>query len=257
MDIQFGKTAQDYARHRAGFPPVLMERLTPFNIGLPGQRVLDIGTGTGTLARLFALQGSDVQAIDPSPELLEQAQLLDQAADVEIAYSVGQAEKSGLKGGQFDIIAAGQCWHWFDAPAACHEIKRLLKPGGRILITHFDWMPLAGNLVEMTEELILKHNPNWHMGGGTGLYPQWLKDLGNAGFTGLESFSLEVPVAYSHEDWRGRIRASAGVAASLSPDEVEAFDVELAGALQSKFPADPQLIPHRLWALIGNAPPRA
>ena len=55
MQIDFGKTAQDYGRYRAGFPSALFDRLATFDIGTTGQRVLDLGTGTGTLARGFAL----------------------------------------------------------------------------------------------------------------------------------------------------------------------------------------------------------
>ncbi len=73
MQIDFGKTAQDYGRYRAGFPPPLFERLATFGIGVPGQRILDLGTGTGTLARGFALRGCQVTGLDPSVPLTEEA----------------------------------------------------------------------------------------------------------------------------------------------------------------------------------------
>jgi hypothetical protein len=55
MNIDFGRTAGDSGRHRAGFPDSMFERLTQYGVGLRGQRVVDVGTGTGTVARGFAL----------------------------------------------------------------------------------------------------------------------------------------------------------------------------------------------------------
>ena len=75
-----------------------------------------------------------------------------------------------------------------------------------------------------------------------------------AGFSRLETFSFDVDVSYSHEAWRGRIRASAGVAASLPPDAVANFDTELAALLEGDFPDEPLAIPHRVWALVARAP---
>jgi hypothetical protein len=90
------------------------------------------------------------------------------------------------------------------------------------------------------------------MGGGSGIYPQWLQDLIEAGFTGIETFSFDLPVYYSHEAWRGRIRASAGVKASLSPEETVRFDSELSQVLLKDFPEDPLAIPHRVWAVTAR-----
>jgi hypothetical protein len=86
------------------------------------------------------------------------------------------------------------------------------------------------------------------------MYPLWTLDVAEAGFTGLETFSFDVDVSYSHEAWRGRIRASAGVAASLPPDAVANFDTELAALLDEDYPDEPLAIPHRVWALVARAP---
>ncbi|WP_222435700.1 class I SAM-dependent methyltransferase [Fluviispira vulneris] len=76
LDIDFSKTAQDYAKHRVGFPSALIARLKPFAIGINGQNVLDIGTGTGSLARLMAMEGCNVTAHDPSEKLNQMAKFL-------------------------------------------------------------------------------------------------------------------------------------------------------------------------------------
>jgi len=254
VSIDFGRTAQDYAVHRAGFPPSLFSRLAALGIGLPGQNIVDLGTGTGSLARGFALRGSLVVGIDPAEALLEQAIQMDVNAQVSVDYRVGRAEKTGLPSASADVVSAGQCWHWFDRPAAAQEAARILKPDGILLIAHFDWLPLKGNLVAATEALILAHNPKWAMAAGTGLYPQWLVDLGEADYHHIQTFSYDETVPYTHEAWRGRIRASAGVAASLAAEQVLAFDQDLARLLHEDFPLDPQPIPHRVFVVTARHP---
>lgn len=254
MKLDFGRTAHDYARHRAGFPDSLLERLAQRGIGLAGQSVVDLGTGTGSLARGFALRGCRVIGIDLSHELLTQARALDAEAGIKVDYREGRAEDTGLEERSADVVAAGQCWHWFERPAAAREVARLLKPEGYCAILHFDWIPLPGNLVQATEELIQAHNPDWRFAGGLGVHPAWLRDLGEAGFRELETFSYDVEVPYTPEGWRGRIRASAGVAASLPPDKVEAFDRELQDLLAQRFPGERLLVLHRVFALIARPP---
>jgi SAM-dependent methyltransferase len=252
--VDFGLTAEDYGRFRAGFPASLFDRLEAGDVIAPGLRVLDLGTGTGSLGRGFARCGCRVVGLDLSTDLIARARRLDAEAGVASAYLVGSAERVGLADGAFDIVAAGQCWHWFDRPAAAREARRLLKPGGRLVIAHFDWIPLAGNLVAATEDLIRAHNPDWAFGGGTGLHADWLADATGAGFEQIETFSFDAAVVYSHEAWRGRIRASAGVGASLPPARVAAFDEALAALLAERFPDDPQAVPHRVFCLTARAP---
>ncbi len=247
----FGTAARDYATHRAGFPSELVQRLESFGIGLPGQRLVDLGTGTGTLARQFAAKGVSVTGVDPDERMLVTAAELAAADGVELDLRAVTAEATGLPEASFDVVTAGQCWHWFDGPAAAAEAMRLLKPRGSLAVCHFDWLPLPGNVVEATERLIVEHNPKWTMGGGYGMWPQWTPAIQAAGFGGIESFSFDVLAPYTPDAWRGRIRASAGITA-LDPTGRDAFDAALAALLARDFAGDDLSVEHRVWALVGR-----
>lgn len=246
----FGLTAADYGAHRAGFPAELGRRLVEMGAVRAGDRALDVGTGTGALARLLAPHVRSLLGTDPSERLLRQARELTTAPNVE--YEAGSAEDTALPDASFDLVTAGQCWHWFDGDRAAAELRRVLRPDGRIVIAHFDWIPLPGNMVEATESLILELNPGWSLGGGTGIHPRWLTDLAGAGFEDLRTLSFDLAVPYSHKAWIGRIRASAGVGASLPPPEVERFSARLAALLADRFPGDPLEVPHRAWAVTAE-----
>ncbi len=109
-------------------------------------------------------------------------------------------------------------------------------------------------MVAATERLIEAHNPAWAYGGRDGFHPACLGDAARAGFAGIETFSFDSQVSYSHEAWRGRIRASAGVGGSLPDARVAAFDRELAALLVDEFPEQPLQVPHRIFAMIALAP---
>lgn len=259
MQADFGKTVTDYAKHRAGFPEAFFARLEREGVLRPGLRAVDLGTGTGTVARGLARHGCAVTALDISEPMLEGARRLASEEGLSISFQCAPAERTGLPSGAFELVVAGQCWHWFDRPAAAREVARLLVPGGRLVIAHFDWLGLPGNMVEATEALIDAFNPgplpNYILQGhGVGLYPQWFRDAATAGFTHLESFSFDVAVPYTHAAWRGRVRASARVGASLPPAEVAHFDEAFAALLAERFPADPLSIPHRVFALLATRP---
>ena len=252
MTRNFGAAAQDYAKHRAGFPDSFFDRLQVFGIGRPDQLVVDIGTGTGTLARGLALRGCSAVGIDPDERLTEQARQLDHEAGVAVEYQTGVAEQLPLPDDYADVITAGTCWHWFDGRRAAAEVRRIGKAGAHVVIAAFAWLPLPGNVVEATEKLIEKHNPDWHYGGGNGFYYDCVDHLQDAGIGNIETFSYDVDVPYTPVGWRGRIRASAGVGASLSTDEVTVFDAELADLLERSFATDLLQVHHRVFAVIGR-----
>jgi SAM-dependent methyltransferase len=250
----WSRTSADYARHRQGFPPRFYELIARDGLFAPGMRVLDLGTGTGTVARRLAEAGAEVLGIDPAPgqvaaarQLAEEEGLADRAR-----FEEGLAERTGQPDAAFDLVVAAQCWHWFDRGLAAAEARRVLKPGGALLICHYDWLPLSGNVAHATEFLIEAHNPRWRMGRGTGFYPAWATDMAVAGFREIAFAGFDHDAVYTRDAWRGRIRASAGVGGALDPGAVERFDAELSAMLEARFPGEELTVPHRVFAIWGR-----
>ena len=89
---------------------------------------------------------------------------------------------------------------------------------------------------------------------GVGIHPEWVRDVAEAGFRDIETFSFDVDLPYSQEAWRGRVRASAPIAATLTPDQVLVFDAEFQSLLAQDFPAEPMLVPHRVFPIVCATP---
>jgi cyclopropane fatty-acyl-phospholipid synthase-like methyltransferase len=227
----WGRTSQDYGRFRPGYPPSFFERITALGIGLPRQRVLDLGTGTGNIARSLARLGCDVTAVDISAEQIEEAERLALQERLDIQFHVRPAEHTELADRSFDVITAAQSWLYFDRDSMVSEVRRLLVPSGKLMTSHIGWLPRQDDVAKRTEELVLKHNPDWTAGDLSGEIPPvptWIgKDFTVVGF-----FVYQEAVPFTRESWRGRIRACRAIGASMTPAQVEAFDREHAQLLE-------------------------
>lgn len=251
-NLDFGKTAKDYAKFRQGFPQRFFNELILKEIIHSDQTILDIGTGTGTIARGFAKFDCKLFAIDPKEAMLKEAEKLSKEEKLNIHYQVGSAEDTHMQDNQFDVVIAGQCWHWFDHSEAIKEIKRILKPDGYLIIAHYDWLPLKDSVPQLSEQFILKYNSNWQGNNGNGFYPQWVTMLAENNFKNIETFSFDHLASYTHKAWLGRIRASAGVGGTLNKDEVEIFDAEHKYFLNKQFPQKELEILHRCFVVIAR-----
>jgi ubiquinone/menaquinone biosynthesis C-methylase UbiE len=248
--INFGAQAADYARFRQGPDKAFFERLATYGVGLPGQAVLDLGTGTGLFARALAQRGCAVTAIDPSEPLLAEARKADrQIAHVD--YRLGVAENTGLPSSAFDCVTASTCWHWFDRAQAAREAYRLLRSGGKLAIVALDWLQLPGNVIETTLEVIQRHRGSAYRRAYTFIYPEWTSDLVAAGFRTWQAFAYTTALAYTHEAWCGRVRASTDLAA-LSRQKLLEFSADLTNVLRRKFPADPFEVEHKVFCLTAS-----
>ena len=235
--VDWSKTSIDYAAHRPGPPQRLYDMLAAMGVGLPGQHLLDLGTGTGLLAREFARRGVQVCATDIAPGQIEAARIEAQRQGLTIDFRTAPAEACPYANAQFDVVTAGQCWMYFDPDRACAEVKRVLKPGGVLVTTHFSWLPHADAIARASEQLVLQFNPAWrgaHWSGKVPDIPEWA--AGRAKVRGMFWFDTLVP--FTAESWRGRMRACRGVGATLTAPEVDAFDAAHAAVLARIAPPD-------------------
>jgi SAM-dependent methyltransferase len=103
----------------------------------PVQVVADIGAGTGQLARLFAERCTRVYAIEPE-SAMRQVAADALAASPMIDIRAACAEQTTLAERSLDLIVVGNAFHRFQ-PAACAELRRILKPSGWIALFSYAW----------------------------------------------------------------------------------------------------------------------
>lgn len=90
----------------------------------PGERWLDIATGTGAVALRVARCGADVTAQDFAPRLIETAKRFARAAGLDITFDVGDCQTLPYADASFDVA---------------HELQRVCRPGGRLGLV--SWRP--------------------------------------------------------------------------------------------------------------------
>lgn len=115
---------------------VVVERAAPDE----GERVVDVGCGTGNAALLAAERGAQVTGVDPAQRLLDVAVALAAERGLEASFVVGEAASMPIPDSSADVVLSvfGVIFAP-DPKAAAAEIARVLAPRGRIVITA--WIP--------------------------------------------------------------------------------------------------------------------
>ena len=102
-----------------------------------GERILDVGCGTGALlkALLIPAYGVSLWGVDPSASMLEIAR---ERLGVAVGLVVGRGERLPFSSDQFSLVVSTNAFHYFRNPLeVLGEIWRVLRPGGKVVITNW------------------------------------------------------------------------------------------------------------------------
>ncbi|MGN0634791.1 MAG: class I SAM-dependent methyltransferase [Acutalibacteraceae bacterium] len=231
--FDWGRTGEDYARYRDIYPQEFYDRILARGLCVRGQKVLDLGTGTGVLPRNMAKYGAEWIGTDMAENQIEQAKRL--AGDLPMEFLTVPAEQVDFPDGTFDVITACQCFWYFDHERMAKNLARMLKKNGRLLVLYMAWLPFEDAIAAQSEKLVLQYSPDW-TGAGETQKPIEIPDAVRAYFTRTyhEEYRLRVP--FTRETWHGRMRACRGVGASLCAEELAQWDREHRALLQSIAP---------------------
>ena len=221
--FDWGKTAADYARYRDIYPRVFYDKILSLGLCVKGQRVLDLGTGTGVLPRNLYTAGADWTATDISPEQIAQARRLSQGMTID--YRALPAEQIDFPDHSFDVVTACQCLWYFDHETLAPKLYRMLRGDGAILLLYMAWLPEEDPIAGESERLVLRYSPGWS-GAGESLRPIDIPPCYLKPFTLEHHEEYRLPVRFTRESWHGRMKACRGVGASLTPEELRAWEAE-------------------------------
>jgi SAM-dependent methyltransferase len=130
--LVFGAVADLYDRHRPGYPPALIDDVVADAGVAPGERVLEVGAGTGKATEALLARGLDVVAVEPSREMADALRQRPGAEQVQIVLS--DFEHAELGGETFGLLLSAQAWHWVDPATGYMRARSALRPGGLLAL---------------------------------------------------------------------------------------------------------------------------
>ena len=186
-----------YNRYRPSYPEALYQYLEEA-LGLrPEHTIADIGAGTGFASNWFACNGNPTYAVEPDMEM-RQAAAWNYQSYPNYHVLAGTAEDTPLPDHSIDFVISGQAFDWFKQKEAAKEIRRILKPGGYVLLVWNERRTDSSPFLRQLENLLLRHVP---------AYAGQQKDAGEsdaiASFYGTSNYGYETFDNCQVLNWEG------------------------------------------------------
>jgi SAM-dependent methyltransferase len=225
----FGEDAEAYDRTRPTYPAEVVDRLlaeTPVTDPAGGHDVLDVGCGTGKLGRGFAERGCRVVGVEPDERMAAVSRR--HGIDVDVA----PFETWDDAGRRFDLVVAGQAWHWIDPGVGARRAADVLRSGGRVALVWNLGRP-DGDLEAAIDAVYAEHFPEndgtaGHHAHHDGL--RGLRDLDASGrFEPQEVWSHAWRVDHTTAEWLAQLVTHSNH--RLLPDDRRARLLDAVGAV--------------------------
>ena len=211
-EAHFERLAPRYARLRGdAFADELTDRIaTAYEVA--GGAVLDVGCGPGhVVARLVDRWGADAVGIDRSPAMVDEAR---RAFGGRARFECADVASLPFEDGRFDTVLARMMVHLVDRDAAFLELARVLRPGGRLVVTTAD--------PDRIESFWLTRFFPSFAGVELARFPTaaaLAAELEGAGFRDIDAQTLALPRTYRREEALAKIRGRAYSTFALIDDD--------------------------------------
>lgn len=125
----------------------------------------------------------------------------------------------------FNVITACQCFWYFNHEQVTQNLFRMLKSDGSLLILYMAWLSFEYKIAGASEKLVLKYNPTWS-GAGEKLHPIDIPKCYYEYFECVYHEEYPLKVHFTRQTWNGRMKACRGIGASLTENEIIAWENE-------------------------------
>lgn len=239
--LTFGQVAELYEEVRPSYPQQLVDDVAAYAGLGQGDRILDVGAGTGKATRLFAGRGQAIVALEPSADMAAVARVaLREFPEVSVVQA--EFERWDPPPDRFKLVISAQAWHWLDPAVRFVKAHAALVEGGALAAfwNHVDWgsSPLRAAL----DEVYSRAAPDFPAGGPMHprarhedfMQPGWEEGAaGAAGFVHPELRSYPWRQRYTTEEYV-RLLSTHSDHAVLEPAVRERLLAGIAGVIDAR-----------------------